>query len=337
MNVAIVLTLFVLGLIILIKGGDWFVDAAVWIASITGMPSILIGATVVSFATTLPEVFVSAIATIEGSQEVAIGNAIGSLNTNIGLIVAISSILMPSKIEKESFVPKALLMFFSTILAFIFSLNRVITIFEGFILLSVLGIYLYLTIRQVKMIRARKRNPSGHPVKQPFSSRAIMINTLKFIGGIIFIILGARLLVNNGIKIADYYDIPEQIVGATFIAIGTSLPELTTAVTSIIKGHHGISIGNILGANILNIAMVLGFSSVISMQGLVISSRKINLFGRIYEQIPQTLYIDLPISFLLILVLIVPTMLKGKLKRSYGFIMLAVYATYNIFLVSSVF
>ncbi len=325
----ITLLLFLVGLVVIIKGGDMFVSAAVWVATITGIPTIIIGATIVSLATTLPELFVSAFASSTGSPDIAVGNAVGSVICNIGLILSISILFAPSQINKKLFSQKGLLMIVSTILVLIFSVDFSISEREGLILLSILAVFIWLNLRQLTVSNILVDNKSSY---KKVSSKEVIINIVKFVLGTIFIIIGAQLLVNNGKTIAEYYNVPEKIISLTLIAIGTSLPELTTSITSIIKGHEGISVGNIIGANILNNTMIIGTASITAKGGLIISKDNISLFGRVYENIPQTLYIDLPVALSLMLILIISGIYNNKLKRATGIILILIYISYLSFL-----
>jgi len=330
MAIFITLLLFVVGLLVIIKGGDWFVEAAVWMAKITGIPSILIGATIVSVATTLPELLVSSIATYQQYYDVAIGNVVGSMVCNIGLILGLTAVLSPIKLNRKSFLLKSVFMLICGLGLFFFATDKLISLFEGTILLGLFVVYIILNIMELKLSGNNKEHSDADGVK--YSKRYASRYILKFVGGTAFIIIGARLLVDNGVALANHIGIPEQIVSLTLIALGTSLPELITAISSIVKGHHGISVGNIIGANVLNMLMVLGVSSKISSGGLVISYQNVML-GATIHNVPQTLYLDLPVSLLLMLILVIAGGLTGKISRVVGFAMLAIYGIYLFTLV----
>ncbi len=334
MEIFIVFVLFIIGLVIIIKGGDLFVNASVWFATVSGIPTIIIGATIVSLATTLPELFVSVFASLQGSPDMAIGNAVGSTICNIGLILSIAIIFMPGDINKRLFAQKGVLMIITTIVLLFFSIDTILSKREGYILLVFLGVFIVLNISQFKG-KNRISRPKNNYKK--ITSKEIIINCIKFLLGTIFIIIGARLLVDNGQKIAYFFNVPEQIVSLTLIALGTSLPELTTALTAIIKGYEGISVGNIIGANILNNTMILGFSSIASDTGLVISHRNIALFDKVYNNVPQTLYIDLPVALVLMIILVVSGIVQGRLNKNNGLLLLLVYGIYLTFLAYSIF
>lgn len=324
-----ILLLFLVGLVVIIKGGDLFVDASVWFATITGIPTIIIGATIVSLATTLPELFVSVIASSQGSPDMAIGNAVGSTICNIGLILSTSILFAPSKLNRKLFSEKGLLMIASTLFLLFFSIDTVVTKDEGLVLFGILVLFIWLNLKQFKGSNILVDNKNS---KKKAQSGDVIKNIVKFVLGTIFIIIGAQLLVDNGRKIAEFYNVPEQIISLTLIALGTSLPELTTSVTAIIKGHEGISVGNIIGANILNNTMIIGTASIATDYGLKISTRDIVLFERIFEDIPQTLYVDLPVSLLLMLILVISGIYNRKLKRVTGISLLLIYIVYLTFL-----
>jgi cation:H+ antiporter len=327
----IVSVLFIIGLLITIKGGDIFVDSAVWFARVTGMPNLLIGATIVSLATTLPELFVSSIASLKGSPEVAIGNAVGSTVCNIGLILALSVIFMPGRVNKNTLGKKGFLMIISTMIMFFFSLDEVMTFYEGLALIGLLLVYVYINLQEVKYNKSHAIEEIASAGVVRKDKKTVAIRVSSFILGTLLMVTGARLLVDNGIKLADFLGIPQAIISVTLIALGTSLPELTTTITAIVKKHHDISIGNIIGANILNVTMILGTSALLSSNGLILNSRSISVFNNVYN-IPQTLYVDTPISLLLMSVVVIPGLIKGKLTRPQGVVMLGIYIAYLAFL-----
>lgn len=315
---------FVLGIIIIIKGGDWFVESAVWIAKVTGVPNVLIGATIVSIATTLPELMVSSIATYQHYYDVAIGNVVGSMVCNIGLILGVTALISPIKIHPAKFSIKGFFMLLCGLILLFLAKDTIITTQEGNIFLMMFIVYIILNILEFK---GSGRNASGETSAVALNKGNVRINIGKFILGTLFIVIGARLLVNNGVAIAKIIGVPEQVISLTLIALGTSLPELITAFSSIIKGHSDISIGNILGANTLNIVMVLGISSKLADQGIVISYQNIML-GATIHNIPQALYLDIPIALIMMLILVIGGALKGYISRSIGISVLSIYVVY---------
>ncbi len=320
----IVIALFIAGLIAIIKGGDWFVDSSIWIAKVTGIPSIIVGATIVSFATTLPELLVSTSATLKGSTDIAVGNAIGSTICNIGLISGIILTFKPSSIHKKMFSKKAFLMVGVAVLVIALGLDNVISRFESMIILSTMIIFFYINIMAFKNISTEDKQIIDT------SKNEILGNIAKFILGSFLIIIGSNLLVDNGIILAKLMNVPESVIGLTLIALGTSLPELVTGITAVRKNNSDIGIGNILGANILNISMIIGTSGLISKMPLKLTSTNVNIFNISFDSFPQTLYFDLPISIVFMLVLVLPPLISGKMYKKQGIVLFALYIVYVI-------
>lgn len=336
MEIILPIILFILGAVIIIKGGDLFVDAAIWMAKVTGIPDIIIGATVVSLATTLPEFFVSTIATVSGSPEIAIGNAIGSIICNTGLILAISMMIMPVKVEKKSFMSKAFLMIASTVLLLLFSTNGNINRLEGAVLAGILVYYIIQNKKEAQMSLEINDEVAStmveESVKAKLNKKEVSKNIIMFIVGTLFIIVGANLLVNNAQIIAKYFEVPEAIISLTVVALGTSLPELVTALTSISKKQGGVGVGNIIGANILNIVMIVSTCGIISKDGLSLTSRNIEFFGRKFINFHQTILLDIPVALVLMLLVILPITTYGKYTKKNGAMLLSVYVFYIGFL-----
>lgn len=337
MGIYMYIGLFIIGLLIIIKGGDIFVDSAVWVAKVTGIPNIIIGATIVSLATTLPELFVSSIATIRGAYDMAIGNAIGSIICNTGLILSLSMIFMPGAVDKDKFMPKTYIMIVSTILMLLFCTDGRISIFESICLFAVLVFYVNHNLREARQsIEAASEialsDTAVEDGKGKISKGVISQNIFKFILGAVLIVIGARLLVNNAQIIAGYFDMPEGIISLTVIALGTSLPELVTTITSIVKKEGGVAVGNIIGANILNMVMIVSTCGIISGGKLAISNRNIFIGSFRFINFHQTLLLDIPIAILMMLLIILPIVLRGKYERKNGIMLLGVYIFYIVFL-----
>ncbi|SDK57383.1 calcium/sodium antiporter [Natronincola ferrireducens] len=319
-----VFLLFILGVIIIIKGGDWFVESAVWTAKVTGVPNVLIGATIVSVATTLPELLVSSIATYQEYYDVAIGNVVGSMVCNIGLILGFTALVSPIKLDTKKFAIKGFYMLICGLALLLVAKDTIITPSEGNLFIILFIIYVVMNILEFK-------DYDKDSIQEydfiSISKDSKIINIGKFILGALFITFGARLLVNNGVAIAKLIGVPQQVISLTLIALGTSLPELTTAVTSVIKGHKEISVGNILGANILDIVMVLGVSSKIGEKGMVISYQNI-MVGATIHNIPQTLYLDIPVALLMMMILVFSGIFKRAITRGIGFSIVIIYTMY---------
>lgn len=307
--------LFLLGLVLLIKGGDWFVDGATVIARKFHLPDILIGATVVSIGTTLPEVMVSATSAVGGHGEIAYGNAIGSIICNTALIAAITITFKPAKVDRDTMKLPVIFFFIASVLyCLVAYLLGYFYWWVGAILLVIFVVYMFLSVRKaLKTPQIREDDPA-----EGVSNKQFIKSIILLVVGAALIAIGADLLVDNGIIIAEALGVPEAVIALTFIAIGTSLPELVTAITSLVKGHGSLSLGNIIGANIFNLVLVSGLSTVLSPFPVPNNNQ---IWG-----INSSLVIDLPIMMLVMVLLTVPSLIRGKLSRWQGIVLLTVYA-----------
>ena len=374
--------LFIAGLVMLIKGGDWFVDGASGVARRFHLPELLIGATVVSIGTTLPEVMVSAQGAMAGSGDMAYGNAIGSIICNTSLIAAITVAIKPGKAERKSLVlPVSFFfgaaVFYSAVAYFLGEFK----LWVGIVLLCGFVVYMVLTLLQMKKtpsVEVEADSAEAHEEEpeevKGFSVKTFIIEVVVALGGgalmiykggifkwlgiammvvftvyavislvrhlshkaplgmmneLFFMVVGAliiaggaNLLVDSGTEIATELKVPETVIALTFVALGTSLPELVTAITSLIKGHGALSLGNVIGANLFNLVLVSGVSTVISPVPVPSGSQ---LFG-----IPASLVLDIPVMLGVMLLLTVPTLIRGKLSRVQGIVLLCIYAAFCV-------
>lgn len=310
--------LFIVGLILLIKGGDWFVDGATAIAKKFRIPDILIGATIVSIGTTLPEVMVSATSALSGHGEMAYGNALGSIICNAALIAAITIAIRPSKIDPQSFkLPTIIFFVASTVYVLVAYLIGEFSRGIGLTLLAVFIIYMALSIRTAIKSPSQKEEISDNSAKE---NTKLSKNIILLIIGAGLIALGANLLVNNGTIIAEALGVPESVIALTFVAIGTSLPELVTAITSLAKGHGALSLGNVIGANILNLVLVSGVASAVSPFPVPNNTQ--------IAGINSSLVIDIPVMLFTMAFLTIPALIRGKLSRWQGITLIAVYVVF---------
>ena len=310
--------LFLLGFVLLIKGGDWFVDGAVGIAHHFHLPELLIGATVVSIGTTLPEVMVSAQAAIEGNSGISYGNAIGSIICNTSLIAALTIAIRPSTARRKTLVlPIAAFFLSSVIYAAIAYTTGSFRRWQGILFLAMFVLYLILSTMQMK------RSPEA-ATEEESGEEVVMWKTLVgLVVGAAAIAFGARLLVDNGTIIAEALGVPSSVIGLTMVALGTSLPELVTAITSLIKGHGALSLGNVIGANLFNIVLVSG--AAITIHPFALPAEK-TIAG-----MNASLVVDLPVMFTVMLLLCVPPLFKGRLYRWQGILLLMIYAGFTVF------
>ena len=311
--------LFILGLVCLIKGGDWFVDGAIGIARRFRVPEILIGATVVSIGTTLPEVMVSAASALEGHGQIAYGNAIGSVICNTALISALTIAVSPGKTDSKSLrLPVAFFFIAALIFSGVAYTTGQFTLPIGLILLAMFVLYMVMSVLSLKKNPAPAVDAEAEETEE--KDLPLGKSILLLIVGAALIAVGARLLVDNGTLIAAALGVPESVIALTFVALGTSLPELVTAITSLAKGHGSLSLGNVIGANVFNLVLVSGMSITLSPFGIPDSSKIAGMNA--------SLVLDIPVMFFVMALMTIPALLKGKLYRWQGVILLLVYAAF---------
>lgn len=398
MDLIIPIILFAIGLIMLIKGGDWFVDGATGIAHRFHIPEILIGATVVSIGTTLPEVMVSATGAMQGQGAMAYGNAIGSIICNTALIAALTVAIRPTGVDKKTLTFPVIFFFcvaiFYAFVAYFFGeFARAV----GIVLLCGFVAYMIVLVVQAFKDRKPKEEITGELVLDALDdeveeenqssvgdfvgfllvaaglivaqvigivsnggfltdlsdllgfaafyldgflgiiflaiglAKAIAHDGLKLLNSnVLFLVLGAAiiaigatLLVDNGTIIAEKLGVPSSVIALTFVALGTSLPELVTAITSLVKGHSSLSLGNVIGANIFNLVLVSGTSITISP--FKVPAEKL-IIG-----MNASLVVDIPVMLSVMALLTLPALFRGKLSRWQGITLLGIYASFCIF------
>lgn len=316
MHILLVILLFAVGIILIVKGGDYFVDAASWMAEVSGIPKLIVGATVVSFATTLPELLVSAFAAAQGKVDMSIGNAVGSVTANLGLIMAIALICMPTVIKRRDYMLKSCLMLGAALFLVIFGAGGELALIPSILLLVIFIVAMAENIHKARLGMREEEREEEAGLKQKPAPKEIALNIIKFIAGTVGIVLGAQLLIDNGSELARFIGVPERIIGVTIIAIGTSLPELVTTITAIAKKQASLSVGNIIGANIIDLTLILPASAMIYGGGLPVSR--------------QVAMIDLPACLLVGCIAVIPALISQKFRRSQGIVLLFTYAAYVV-------
>ncbi len=311
--IAVACVLFVVGLVLVIKGGDWFVDSASWFAEATGIPKFVIGATVVSFATTLPELLVSVRAALNGSAQLAIGNAVGSVTANTTLIMGVSLVAMAGVVNRKSFCLKGGIFLASVVGLTLLSLGLSLPVWSAFILWAICIAFM------ISNIIEGKKEAAPAVEENRYEKKEIPKKIAFFLLGTASIVFGAEFLVSSGKTIASGIGISETIIGFTVIALGTSLPELVTTLTAIRKKESSLSVGNIIGANIIDATLILPLCSVLG--GTALPVAKVNLI------------FDFPICIAAAAVAVVPTMIAGKFKKWQGYALLGIYAVYMLLLI----
>lgn len=295
----------IIGFVILVFGGDLLVKSAVSITKKMNVSPLLIGVTVVSFGTSFPELLVSLQAAIDGNSGIAIGNVVGSNIANIGLVLGVTVLISPMMIDRKKYIFSWLSMLLSALLFIWFSVDLIISFYEGLCLIFLLIAFILFSIKFNK----------SEPVEvesDEISSMPLIL--LYFVLGSIGLYFGADLLVQNAVIIAKNWGVSELVIGATVIALGTSLPELATSSLAAIRGHNTISIGNLIGSNIFNVFAVVGITSAVK-------AIKVDA---------SVLLFDFPVMLGLTLFLGV-ILLGSKISRLIGFGLLAIYLSYIIY------
>lgn len=311
---------FALGLVLLIKGGDWFVDGATGIARRFRLPDIIVGATVVSIGTTLPEVMVSTTGALLGQGAMAYGNAIGSIICNTALIAAISVTCNPGPVNVKTM--KMPVFFFFTSAAVYCLAAYLLGTFPrwlGIIMLVIFVVYLIANVRQ----GLRYPEETAEEAESATASRSLAMELVLLVIGAALIAYGANLLVEHGTIIAQKLGVPETVIALTFVALGTSLPELITTITSLKKGHASLGIGNVIGANVFNLVLVSGMAVTIAPFDVPVGKL---LLGR-----NASLVLDIPLMLLVMLLLTVPALNKKRLSRWQGITLLCIYTAFCTF------
>ena len=298
---------FFVGLLLICRGGDWFVDAASFIARAFGIPKYIIGATIVSFATTMPEILVSVAAALKGSSVMAMGNAVGSVSANTGIILGVSLFCLPAVIQRKEYLTKNILYIGCLILLFIAFRDRIFDAGDSVFLL--LGGVLFL-IMNVKNAMTGRLEKEAVPVDKKELRRRIFF----FFFGAACVVTGSELLIDSACVLARQFHISEEIISVTILAMGTSLPEFVTTITAIVKKESSLSVGNIVGANVIDTAFILPICTLITGESLSVA--------------PQMAQIDMPVCILLSVIALTPMMVRGRIRRIDGAAVFVIYLIY---------
>ena len=313
--------LFAIGLVLLIKGGDWFVDGATGIAKRFNLPDIVVGATVVSIGTTLPEVMVSTTGALQGSGAMAYGNAIGSIICNTALIAAISIVVNPGPVNVKSMKTPAIFFFMASALYCLAAYGLgTFPRWMGFVMLTIFVVYMVLTVRNgmANPDEAEEEEEEGGKPKKLWQELALLIV------GAGVIAVGADLLVEHGQIIAIGLGVPETVVALLFVALGTSLPELVTTITSLKKGRASLGVGNVIGANVFNLVLVSGVAVSLAPFDVPCENLLLN------TGLNLSLVFDIPVMLGVMSLMIFPTFAAKKLGRWQGIALLAIYVAFCV-------
>ena len=300
--------LFLVGLLVMIRGGGLFVEASVDLAETWGVPRFLVGATVVSLASTLPESTVSALGVLQGKADLAVGNAVGSVTANLGLILGLCVLVSPPAVRRGTFAPRALAMVLAAALLGLVSQGGVLTWPAGLPLLLLFALFVRGSIREAR----------SSVLEAPLETCRSRVGTARiaprFLLGLGGILLGSQLLIRQGTALAALLGVSEGVVGVTLVAVGTSLPELVTAVSALVRRETALSVGNLVGANLIDLSLILPLCAILSPSGVPISGR--------------TLGLDLPVCLGLCVLATVPPLLEGRYRRWQGALLLGLYGAY---------
>lgn len=295
--------LFIIGIFLLVVGGDFLVKGAIGIAGRFNISPLLIGVTIVSFGTSAPELFVSLQATLDGSPAIAIGNVVGSNIANIGLVLGLTVCIKPVVVNRKRYLTSWLVMLISSLMFFGFSMDGEIGFFEG--LFFVAGLLAFISISITYIKNDVKASDLNIAMNIPWIITYLVLGSL----GLQF---GSELLITNAVVIATYFGVSQFIIGISVVALGTSLPELVTSVIASYKGQNSISLGNLLGSNVFNVFAVLGITSLV-------------------KPIPISYfltYIDLPVMLGFIALVGLFMFLGKKMGIVEGLALIAAYITY---------
>ena len=363
--------LFAIGLVLLIKGGDWFVDGATGIAKRFNLPDIVVGTTVVSIGTTLPEVMVSTTGALQGSGAMAYGNAIGSIICNTALIAAISIMVNPGPVNTKSMKTPAIFFFCSAALYCLASyILGEFPRWMGFVMLAIFVAYTILTVRNgLKNPDAAEEEEEEEeegdgkgiwgevallvacaagvailssvvtgilmcaafavytflkvkPAKE--GGKSLIEELLFLVIGAGVIAVGADFLVEHGQIIAIELGVPETVVALLFVALGTSLPELVTTITSLKKGRASLGVGNVIGANVFNLVLVSGVAVSLAPFEVPCENFLLN------TGLNMSLVFEIPVMLGVMSLMIFPTLAAKKLARWQGILLLGIYVAFCI-------
>ena len=310
--------ILIIGFVLLIKGADYFVDGSSAIAKKVGIPSVIVGLTLVSLGTSAPELAVSVISSIQGNNGITLGNVIGSNLFNSLVVLGVSAMIVPLVIKKKDTKRDFSVNIFSTILVVVLTLvgfllgGKVISRLDGIILLICTLIYMVILIFQSK----------GNNSEEISEIEDIKLSTkiILSIIGVAGITIGGQLVVNSSKEIATTFGISDKLIGLTIVAIGTSLPELVTSVVAILKGEDDIALGNILGSNTFNLLLILGTASAINP-----------------IKVSTSLFIDLAVLLVVTLFIGALVFINKKeektISRKEGFLLIMVYIVYTVYVI----
>jgi cation:H+ antiporter len=319
LTIALAVFLFAIGLALTVKGSDVFVDSATRVATSARIPKFIIGATLVSIATTLPEIFVSVFASIQQKPDMAFGTSVGSVTANFCVMIAISFIYMPTLFKRLDYLFESVLMLISVGVLVYCGFKREIDFVSAILLLLIFGAFIIQNIKSgyenhVPDVFKYKSRDDEDEEARILKRRNHEKDVLKFLLSGVFMVIGSQLLVHTGGEIAKIFGVSERVISTTVIALGTSLPEFITSISAFSKKQYSVSFGNIVGSNVINLTLILPLATLISGGLLPLN----------WEQAA----IDISICAVVTLLTLVPSFITRKFMRWQGAILLCIYLAY---------
>ena len=312
MQIVFALVALVVGFVLLVKGADWFVEGSAGIANKFGIPQIVIGLTIVAMGTSMPEAAVSISAALRGSAEITIGNVVGSNIMNILVILGLTAVVCQIAVQKTTIHYEIPMVIGVTILLAVMGLqNNIISRAEGVILLACMVVYMLYLLRLAKRGVVENEEMDAY-AKQVSFGRLILLVVV----GVAAIIFGSHVAVEAASAIARIFGISERFIGLTIVAFGTSLPELVTTLTAIRKKESSLSVGNIIGANIMDLTLIMPLCSLIQGRAMLVER--------------QGMLLDIPGCLIICAAALVPALASGRFKRWIGFLIGGLYIVYLV-------
>ncbi len=265
------------GLLFLVAGGELLVRGASALAALLRISPLVIGLTVVAFGTSAPELAVSVQAAYAGNSDLAIGNLVGSNIANVLLVLGLAALVAPITVSSKLVQFDVPLVIGASLLLLLFGLDGAIQVWEGILLLGLLGAYTIWSIRQGRAESESVQASFGTSPSTDRTTRTILINVALVVLGLVLLGLGARWLVDGAVAIARFMGVQELVIGLTVVAIGTSMPELVTTIVASLRGQRDLAVGNVVGSNLFNILGVLGVASIVAPNGIPVSEAALAL------------------------------------------------------------
>jgi cation:H+ antiporter len=335
-DILIALILLAVGIFLTVKGADLFIRSASWFGDVTAISKAVIGATVIAFATSAPEFFVSLFSSLRGSYEMSTANIVGSNICNLGIGFAIIAIFHPHRSGDRLFVINGAIMLISALFVSVMCLFGALGIWHAVVLLLILGVFTGLNIKfsgtesataahspaapQISTTAATPIAPTQPKKreKKPTNRKEILVNVIFFVVGFAGLLAGSEIIVRGATALAREIGVTEYIIGLTIVAIGTSLPELVTTVVAIAKRESGLSVGNLVGSNVFNITAILATVCFVSGFGGVAFSA-------------ATKFVDMPIVILFSVIVVAPTIIWRRVFRAQGVTLAVIYVGYIVY------